>query len=33
MIADVLENTTNNQVIERVKQQALDLCAKHPVYK
>ena len=33
MIADVLENTTNNEVIERVKQQALELCAKHPVYK
>ena len=33
MIADVLENPTNLEVIERVKQQALKLCAKHPVYK
>ena len=33
MIADVLENTSNQEVLERVKQQALELCAKHPVYK
>ncbi len=33
MIADVLENPTNLEVIERVKQQALELCAKHQVYK
>ena len=33
MIADVLENTSNQEVLERVKQQALELCAKYPVYK
>lgn len=33
MIADVLENPTDETVINRVKQQALDLCAKFPVYK
>lgn len=33
MIADVLENPTNSAVIEKVKQQALALCAKLPVYK
>ena len=33
MIADVLENTTNNEVIAKIKLEALALCAKHPVYK
>ena len=33
MIADVLENPTDSAVIEKVKQQALALCAKLPVYK
>lgn len=33
MIADVLANPTDESVISRVKQQAIDLCAKHPVYK
>jgi glycine hydroxymethyltransferase len=33
LIADVLENTANHAVIEKVKQQTLDLCAKFPVYK
>ena len=33
LIADVLENPADLAVIERVKQQALDLCAKFPVYK
>lgn len=32
MIADVLENTDNAEIIARVKQEALVLCAKHPVY-
>lgn len=32
MIADVLENPADNNVIVRVKQQALDLCARFPVY-
>ncbi len=33
MIADVLENPADETVIAKVKQQALDLCAKFPVYK
>ena len=33
MIADVLENPQDKEIIERVKQQALELCEKHPVYK
>ncbi|MEN9946180.1 MAG: serine hydroxymethyltransferase [Pseudomonadota bacterium] len=32
LIADVLENPTNEQVIQQVKQQAIALCAKFPVY-
>ena len=32
MIADVLENPQVAAVVARVKQQALDLCAKFPVY-
>lgn len=32
MIADVLENPTNEAVIAKVKQQALELCSKLPVY-
>ncbi len=33
MIADVLENPSNEAVLAKVKQQSLDLCAKFPVYK
>ncbi len=33
MIADVLENPNDEVVLAKVKQQALDLCAKFPVYK
>lgn len=33
MIADVLENPADETVIAKVKQQALNLCAKFPVYK
>lgn len=33
MIADVLENPHDEAVIAKVKQQALDLCAKYQVYK
>lgn len=33
MIADVLENPSDEAVLAAVKQQALDLCAKFPVYK
>lgn len=33
MIADVLENPADEVVIAKVKQQALDLCARFPVYK
>lgn len=33
MIADVLENPEDKSVIFKVKQQALDLCNKYPVYK
>ena len=33
MIADVLENPADETVIAKVKQQALDLCARFPVYK
>lgn len=32
MIADVLENPTDTNVINRVKKQALELCRKLPVY-
>lgn len=32
MIADVLENPTNEVVLQQVKNQALALCAKFPVY-
>ena len=32
MIADVLENPTDETVIQQVKEQALALCAKFPVY-
>ena len=32
MIADVLENPADTNIIVRVKQQALDLCARFPVY-
>ena len=32
MIADVLENPADQQVLARVKQQALALCARFPVY-
>ncbi|MDD3267147.1 MAG: serine hydroxymethyltransferase [Burkholderiales bacterium] len=32
MIADVLENPTDEAVITKVKQQALELCSKLPVY-
>lgn len=33
MIADVLENPSDEAVLAAVKQQSLDLCAKFPVYK
>jgi len=33
MIADVLENPSDEAVLAKVKQQSLDLCAKFPVYK
>ncbi len=33
MIADLLDNPQNAAVIEQVKQQALDLCNKFPVYR
>ena len=33
MIADVLDNPLDETVIAKVKQQALDLCSKFPVYK
>jgi len=33
MIADVLEHPEDKDVIHKVKQQALELCNKHPVYK
>ncbi len=33
MIADVLENPNDEVVLAKAKQQALDLCAKFPVYK
>lgn len=33
MIADVLENPDNQAVIEKVKQQALALCGRFPVYQ
>ncbi len=33
MIADILENPEDKSVIQKVKQQALDLCSKYPVYK
>ena len=33
MIADVLENPSDETVLATVKQQSLDLCAKFPVYK
>ncbi len=33
LIADVLEDPTSTAVIHKVKQQALQLCAKFPVYK
>lgn len=33
MIADLLDNPQNTAVIEQVKQQALDLCNKFPVYR
>lgn len=33
MIADVLENSDNPAVIEKVKQQALALCGRFPVYQ
>lgn len=33
MIADVLENPENSEVIAKVKQQALTMCQSHPVYK
>jgi glycine hydroxymethyltransferase len=33
MIADVLENPADEAMIAKVKQQALDLCARFPVYK
>ena len=33
MIADVLENPADEVVFAKVKQQALDLCARFPVYK
>lgn len=33
MIADVLENHNNKDIINQVKQQALNLCAAFPVYK
>ena len=33
MIADVLENPNDNATLEKVKQQALALCAKFPVYQ
>jgi len=33
MIADVLEHPEDKDIIRKVKQQALDLCNKHPVYK
>ncbi len=33
MIADVLENPTDESVLNKVKQQALALCAKLPVYQ
>lgn len=33
MIADVLENPADEGVINKVKQQSLDLCAKFPVYQ
>ncbi len=33
MIADILENPHNVTVINKIKQQALELCAKFPVYK
>ena len=32
MIADILENPTDEAILAKVKQQALDLCAKFPVY-
>ncbi len=32
MISDVLDNIENRSVIEQVKSQVLDLCAKFPVY-
>ncbi len=32
MIADVLENPTNESVLNKVKEQALALCSKFPVY-
>ncbi|TXI92663.1 MAG: serine hydroxymethyltransferase [Neisseriales bacterium] len=33
MIADVLENPDNQAVIEKIKQQALALCGRFPVYQ
>ncbi len=33
MIADVLENHSDSEKIHKVKQQALELCNKYPVYK
>lgn len=33
LIADILENPEDASLISRVKQQALDLCNKYPVYK
>lgn len=33
MIADVLENPQDQAIIAQIKQQALNLCAKFPVYK
>jgi len=32
MIADLLENPSDNEVIKRVKEQAITLCNKYPVY-
>ncbi|MCC2644503.1 MAG: glyA [Burkholderiales bacterium] len=33
MIADILENPKDMDIIHKVKQQALELCNKYPVYK
>jgi glycine/serine hydroxymethyltransferase len=32
MIADILENPHNESIINKIRQQSLELCAKFPVY-